>query len=210
MKRIGVFGGTFDPVHYGHLVLADQLREAFSLDRVVFVPANRSPHKPGYRPAPAAHRLKMVELALQGCRDFTVSDFEIRRGGVSYTIDTVRYLRRRFGAQVELWLLLGMDAYLEVPTWKDFEVVVSQCFLGVACRPGWRAGRMPKAVSRRAMFAETTPLGISSTDIRRRARQGGSIRFLVPPAVDAYLRRHRLYGRASGSGGGPGRRPAAR
>lgn len=193
LKRLGVFGGTFDPIHCGHMVLADQLREAFSLDRVMFVPANRSPHKPGYRPAAAKHRLKMVELAVRGCRSFTVSDLEIRRGGASYTVDTVRHLGLQYGPSVQLWLLLGMDAYLEVPTWKDFEAVLGQCFLGVGRRPGWRAVRMPKAVSEKAAFAETTLLGISSSDIRRRVGSGRSIRFLVPRQVEAYLRRHRLY-----------------
>ena len=207
MRRLGVFGGTFDPVHYGHLVCADQLREAFALDRVMFVPANRSPHKPGYRPAPAGHRLKMVELAVRGCRGFTVSDLEIKRGGTSYTVDTVRYLRRQFGSGPELWLLLGMDAYLEVTAWKNLEAVVGQCFMGVACRPGYKAARVPKVVSEKALFAEITPVDISSTDIRCRARQGRSIRFLVPPSVEAYVRRYGLYGSASRGDAGTVGRP---
>lgn len=204
-----MFGGTFDPVHYGHLILADQLREALVLDRVMFVPANRSPHKPGYRPAPARHRLRMVELAVRGCKDFTVSDLEIRRGGVSYTVDTVRHLRTQYGRGVELWLLLGMDAYLEVPTWKDLETVLGQCFLGVARRPGYRAARMPKAVSEKAVFAETTPVDISSTAIRCRARLGRSIKFLVPPSVETYVKRCGLYG-SGPAGSAPALARAAR
>ncbi|MFZ1947909.1 MAG: nicotinate-nucleotide adenylyltransferase [bacterium] len=194
MKRVGVFGGTFDPIHLGHLVCADQLREAFGLDQVIFLPCNRSPHKPRYRPAPVRHRIRMAELAVGDCRAFTVSDLEARRGGLSYTVDTVVELRRRLGPRVELWLLLGMDAYHEVRAWKKWEQVVQECFLGVARRPGYARAGLGGAVAAKTRFAQTAEINISSSDVRRRVRSGKSVAFLVPARVEAYVRRHRLYG----------------
>ena len=193
-KRLGIFGGTFDPIHIGHLVLAHQLREALRLDTVIVVPCSRSPHKPGYRPAPAGHRLRMARLALRGLDGFEVSDLEMRRRGPSYTVDTVRRIRRRHGTGVELWLLVGMDAYLEMEAWREPEVILRECRLGVACRPGYRAGRLRLAAGARVRFIEMTPLDISSTALRRRVRSGRSISFLVPAAVEAYIKRHGLYG----------------
>ena len=194
LKRLGVLGGTFDPVHYGHLVCAAQLQEAFALDLVLLVPCNRSPHKPHYRPAPSRHRLAMTRQAVFGREGLAVSDLEIRRGGISYTIDTVRDLRRLVGPRVEIWLLMGTDAYLDVPAWKDFRSVVRECRLGVACRPGYKARRLPEAVRSKARFAEITSLDVSSTDIRRRLRGGLTVAYLVPERVENYIGRNRLYG----------------
>jgi len=187
-------GGTFDPVHYGHLILAAQLREAFGLDRVLLVPCSRSPHKPRYKPAHSRHRLEMARLATLGRKGLAVSDMEIRRGGLSYTIDTVTQLRQLMGPRVELWLLVGMDAYLDIPAWKDFESIVRECSIGVARRPGYRVRQLPKAIRSKAHFAEITELAVSSTDIRRRLRAGLGASFLVPERVEAYIKRNRLYG----------------
>jgi nicotinate-nucleotide adenylyltransferase len=170
------------------------LREALKLDVVVFMPCNRSPHKPGYRPAPARHRLRMAKLALRGFRGFAVSDLETRRGGPSYTVDTVRRIRKRYGKGVELWLLVGMDAYLDLGTWREPEAILRDCSLGVACRPGYAGRKRPGAAGVRARFVEITPLEISSTALRRKIRLGRSISFLVPNLVEAYIRRNRLYG----------------
>ena len=196
LKRLGILGGTFDPVHCGHLILATQLRDVFGLDLVLLVPCNRSPHKPRYRPAPSRHRLEMARLAALGRRGLAVSDVEICRGGISYTVDTVRQLRRLVGPRVEMWLLVGTDAYLDIPAWKDFRSVVRECFLGVACRPGYKVRRLPKIISSRARFAEITQLDVSSTDLRRRLRAGLSVGFLVPERVEAYIKRNGLYGPA--------------
>jgi nicotinate-nucleotide adenylyltransferase len=193
-KRLGIFGGTFDPIHIGHLVLADQLREALKLDAVIMVPCNRSPHKPGYTPAPARHRLRMARLALRGLSGLEVSELETRRRGPSYTVDTVRRIRQRYGTGPDLWLLVGLDAYLEMETWREPEVILRECRLGVACRPGYRAARPRPKAGARVRFVEITQLDISSTALRHRLRSGRSITFLVPPAVEAYIRRHGLYG----------------
>ena len=194
LRRLGIFGGTFDPVHYGHLICADQLSEALGLDLVVFVPCSRSPRKPGYRPAPARHRLEMVKLALGAVPGFTVSDIETRRGGASYTVDTVRQIRKIYGTQVELWLLMGMDAYLDVLSWKEPDAIFRECSLGVACRPGYRGRRHPGVARGKTRFIEITSVDISSTGVRHRLQQGRSVKFLVPDPVEAYIRRYRLYG----------------
>jgi nicotinate-nucleotide adenylyltransferase len=196
-KRIGIFGGTFDPVHYGHLVCAEQLREAAGLDIVLFIPCSRQPHKPRYRPSDPADRLAMLRAATRKYPDFLVSDMEIKRGGVSYTADTVAELRTLVGRGPEIWLMLGMDAFLEVHRWKDPEVVLRECRFAVATRPGYareaRRGRYTEALKRKCRFVEITPIDISSTDIRRRASRGKSIRFLVPGPVEAHILRKGLY-----------------
>ncbi len=194
LKRIGVFGGTFDPVHLGHLVCAEEVREAIGLDTVVFIPCAIPPHKPDYVPADPSHRLTMLELALEGHPEFTYSDLEIERGGVSYTIDTIAELRKRLGNEPEFWLILGLDAYLEINTWKQPERITSECFLAVARRPGYAASiTAVQDFQGRARFVDITEIGISSTEIRRRIAQGQSIRFLVPKAVEDYIYGNRLY-----------------
>lgn len=194
LKRLGIFGGTFDPIHYGHLVCARELAEALLLDLVMFIPASRSPHKPRYRPAPARDRIRMVEIATRGYRGFVVSDMETRRPSISYTADTVCRLRKRLGPSVELWLLVGMDAYLDIPAWKDPATIVRECSLGVACRPGYHRGALGLTPRGRTRFVKTTLVDISSTQIRKQVRDGRSIDFLLPREVEAYIRRHGLYG----------------
>lgn len=208
---MGIFGGTFDPIHCGHLICAEQLREALNLDLVVLVPCSRSPHKPRCRPASSRHRLRMAQLAVRGCKGLAVSDAEIKRGGVSYMVDTVKEMRARLGAGKELWLLLGADAYLDVATWKDPRTVIRECFFGVACRPGCRRVEVPKIARPRTRIVRITQVALSSTDVRERIGAGKSIRFLVPGPVAAYVKRHRLYRRPSTKGrrrGCLGGRPA--
>ena len=197
-KRVGIFGGTFDPIHLGHLVCAEQLRDALGLDSLILIPCNRSPHKPTGRPAASRHRLQMVRLAARGSRGLEVSDVEIKRGGVSYMVDTVRDLRARLGAGVELWLLLGLDAFGDLGAWKEPQAVIRECFFGVACRPGCKRVAVPKAAREKTRIVGITQVDLSSTDVRRRVAEGKSIRFLVPAPVEAYIRRHRLYRQPAG------------
>jgi nicotinate-nucleotide adenylyltransferase len=146
----------------------------------------------------------MVRLAVRGAPGFTVSDIETRRGGASYTVDTVGQIRKLYGKDVELWLLMGMDAYLDVLSWKQPEAIFQECSLGVACRPGYRRQPHPGVARGKMRFVEITSVGISSTAVRDRLRQGRSVKFLIPDAVEAYIRRHGLYG--SGTMGGLRRR----
>jgi nicotinate-nucleotide adenylyltransferase len=203
VKSLGILGGSFDPIHYGHLLCAQQLSEAVGLDRVLFIPCSRSPHKRSHSPASDVHRLEMIRLALGDHPLFELSDLEIRRGGVSYTVDTVRHLREEMGPEVELWLLLGMDAYLDIPAWKDPEVVLAECRFAVAGRPGCEDRRLSADFEARTRFCNITAVDISSTDIRERLKEGRSIRYLVPDAVEAYIMSRRPY--PSGSGPGEGK-----
>jgi nicotinate-nucleotide adenylyltransferase len=135
----------------------------------------------------------MVRLALGNHPLFEVSDLEIKRGGVSYTVDTVRHFREAMGPGVELWLLLGIDAYLDIPAWKDPDVVLAECRFAVARRPGCEDRRLSSDFEARTRFENITAVDISSTGIRQRLREGKSIRYLVPDAVEAYIRARKPY-----------------
>lgn len=200
-KRLGILGGSFDPIHNGHLICAEQLGEAAGLERVLFMPCSRSPHKRMHDPAPDSHRIAMVELAVAGHPAFEVSDLEIRRGGISYTVDTVRQLRDGLGRDIELWLLMGMDAYLEIPAWKDPHTVLAECRFAVARRPGSDDRSLGEAYREKTRFVNITAVDISSSDIRDRLRQGKSIRYLVPEAVRDYIRSRKPYPSPGAAGG---------
>ena len=186
--RIGVLGGSFNPIHFGHLRLAEEAREALRLDRVLFIPALRRPHKPQHGLVDGRHRLAMVRLAIAGQPAFAVSDVELQRPGPSYTVDTLMTLRRQSGARARLFFLCGADTLQELKIWKDLDRVLQLCTFVVATRPGypWRPRR---GLTRLTM----TPLAISASDIRRRVAEQHSIRYLVPDAVERYIARHRLY-----------------
>lgn len=185
--RIGIFGGSFNPVHVGHLVVAERVAEALHLDRVLFIPTARTPLKEGGDLASPRHRWAMLRLALRGHPRFRAWDLEIRRGGVSYTVDTLRELRRRLKA--DLFLIVGADAMDLFPRWKAPGEVRRLATLVVATRPGHRPRRrMPKMIMVRVPLLE-----ISGTEIRDRLRRGRSVRHLVPEAVERYLLRKRPY-----------------
>lgn len=193
LKRLGLFGGTFDPIHHGHLVCAEQLREALGLNRIWFVPCNMPPHKPAYEPASPAARIEMIRLAVEGYQSLDVTDVEVTRGGLSYSIDTLRHIRKSHPKHIEIWLLMGIDTYLDLPAWKEPESIIAECRFGVARRPGYEK-RLPHSLSNaRTTFVDITAIGISSTDIRKRLSLGKSIRFLVPDSVERYIRANDLY-----------------
>ena len=197
-RRIGVFGGTFDPPHIGHLALAERARDELGLARVLFVPAADPPHKRTRAKTDLAHRLAMTRIAVQGHRAFAVSELEARRPGPSYTVETLRELRRR-RPKAELWLLLGEDSLRDLETWKAPAEIATLARLAVAPREGSapkrsRGARNSRAGSpHRVTWLSGPVLEISSSDLRARARRGASLRVLVPDAVAAYARRHRLY-----------------
>jgi nicotinate-nucleotide adenylyltransferase len=193
--RLGLFGGTFDPVHLGHLVIAETAREAFGLDRVVWLPAGDPPHK-GTDVSPQEHRYAMAVLATAGHPSFEVSRLELERTGPSYTLHTVEHYR---AAQpgTELFFITGVDTVLELMTWHRPEEVVRLCRFIAATRPGWDPERLRKALPdaflERIEVLETADIEISSTELRQRVRRGESVRYLVPDPVEAYLRKHHLY-----------------
>lgn len=184
--KLGILGGSFNPIHHGHLIIATRAAEALKLDRVLFIPTAISPLKRARDFASPRDRLAMVRAALRADPLFEASDLEIRRGGTSYTIDTLRALRKsRPGKPV---LILGADAARLLPQWRSIDEVKRLATFVLVARPGHRPGRgMPK------QYIEVPLLEISSTGIRERVRRGLSIRYLVPDAVDRYIRRKGLY-----------------
>lgn len=179
--RKGVFGGTFDPVHMGHLVIAEAAAEAYALDRVLFVPCARPPHKSADGLAPAEDRLEMVRMAIEANPRFEVCDIEVRRGGVSYTVETLEALHQG-DPDAELWLILGADMAATMPSWRSIERVRELARPCVASREGYEGGG----------FRPPT-IGISSSDIRGRIASGRSIRYLVPDPVRRYIEDRGLY-----------------
>jgi nicotinate-nucleotide adenylyltransferase len=201
-RRVGVLGGTFDPIHYAHLAVAEQVREALGLDRVLFVPAGEPPHKPGAAVAAAAARAAMVELAIAGNPAFAICRIELDRPGPSYSVDSLGLLAAEAvsqGVERELFFILSDEALAGLPEWHDPRRIPDLCHLAVVPRLGrpapdgvWLEVNFPGR-SDRFVFVDTVPLANSSSEVRRRAAKGESIRYLVPPAVDAYVHDHRLY-----------------
>lgn len=194
--RIGILGGTFDPIHYAHLFIAEEARVRFDLARVVFVVNALPPHKQAYPVTDAAHRLRMTELAIASNPSFECSRIELDRPGASYTVDTLKALQLEHPSAA-LFFITGVDTIVEIPTWhRPDEVIRLTCFI-VADRPGhtWDPGGrdLPPALTDRVLPLSTTHLDISSTDIRRRVREGLPIRYLTPDSVAAYITAHRLY-----------------
>ena len=186
-RRIAIFGGTFDPPHFGHLALAEWARVELALDRVWFVPAGVPPHKRGAAGTAARHRLAMTRLATRGNPGFRVSPLECRRSGPSYTVDTVRaFARAHPGAR--LHLLMGADTWATFKTWREPGAIARAARLVVALRPGSR-----RASARRVAWLANPGLDVSSSALRARAARGRSLRYLVPDAVARYIARHRLY-----------------
>jgi nicotinate-nucleotide adenylyltransferase len=210
-RRVGLFGGTFNPIHWGHLRPAEEIREQFELSRVIFIPVQVPPHKKS-GVVSSAHRFAMVQKAIRGNPSFQVSDIELQRPGKSYSIDTIRHFHGLSGGRDELFFILGTDAFRDIHTWKDYPAFFPACNFIVMTRPG--AGReltlklLPGAVHRefsrrgnclvhtsghRIYGAPVTQLDISSTVIRDCAAGGKSIRYLVPRDVERYIAGHRLY-----------------
>lgn len=200
--RLGILGGTFDPVHYGHLLLAECAREQCQLDRVWFMPAATPPHKQSRRLSPPEHRLNMLDLAITGNEAFEVSRYEIDRGGISYTADTLETLRAQ-DPQRELFFLLGSDSLDDLTTWHEPQRICRAATLAVVHRAGTaepdlerlRTIATPAQIERFRQCLVTMPLiELSSTDIRQRVASGKSIRYRTPRAVEKYIETHRLYG----------------
>jgi nicotinate-nucleotide adenylyltransferase len=199
MAGFGILGGTFDPIHFGHLVLAEKSREAFGLDKVIFVPASIPPHKIGEVSTLAEDRLKMVGLAIQDHPQFQVSAVEIERSGPSYSIDTIRELKRQ-GHGDEAYLIMGFDSLLELHTWKNYEQILSETKIITAFRPGYPVlqnnNDWPKFLQpyrSKIEVLEAPLIDISATWLRVELMYGRSIRYLVPDTVREYIYQKRLY-----------------
>ncbi len=181
--RFGLLGGSFNPIHIGHLVIAERACEELKLGRIILVPTGDTPMKDPRSLAPARHRLAMARLAVRGSR-LTVSPCEVSRRGMSYTIDTVEALEPDF-------LVIGADSLAALPRWHRIRDLAARVTFAIAARPGFKPGRVPGYI--RHTFVRAPLLDISATDLRERLRTGRSIRWLVPDAVERYIRRHGIY-----------------
>ncbi len=194
--KIGIMGGTFDPIHIGHLVAAEQARAVFELDKVIFVPNRQPPHKPGVPVTPPEHRYAMVVLSIYTNPFFEVSRIEIDRPGPSYAVDTVRELRNIYPS-AELFFVTGADAIAEILSWKESDKIIKMCKFIAVTRPGYDIERARERIrtldEAHVEFLRVTEINVSSTEIRRRVREGKPIKYLVPEAVESYIYKHKLY-----------------
>jgi nicotinate-nucleotide adenylyltransferase len=190
MQRIGLFGGSFDPVHLGHLLVAQAAREELNLDRLYFIPAAQSPFKPECQPTPATERLRLLRLALVGKTWCEIDEQELRRGGVSFTIDTLRDYAARF-AGAQLYYLIGSDHVAQLPKWRDAAELARLAQFVVIPRPGRGVVPLPPPFQGKTLSG--FPLGVSSSQLRARIKSGQSIEHLVPAAVAEAIRNNGLY-----------------
>lgn len=210
--RIAIIGGTFNPIHYGHLRIAEEAREALSLDKVIFMPANIAPHKTE-SPAPTDARLEMIRLSIAGNPSFELSDIEIKRGGRSFTIDTLRALKQKDGS-LDISLIIGNDSFNDITTWCEYESIFESASFIVVERPGYPVKKpgevLPVELARKfwydadkgkflnsfgttLTYLTTTLLDIASSDVREKVKQGASVRYLLPDPVIEYILKTGLY-----------------
>jgi nicotinate-nucleotide adenylyltransferase len=197
--RLGIVGGTFDPVHNGHLAAARAAQDALSLDRVRFIPSARPPHRPDSPGASGYHRLEMVRLAVANTPGWEVSDLELTREGPSYTYDTLTTIGREGLSPMQIFFITGADAFAEIATWHRYPDVFNLANFVVVARPGTALAslrvRLPEDTSRPTVtLLEANTPDVSATDLRKRVARGESVDGLVPPAVSAYIKKNSLYG----------------
>jgi nicotinate-nucleotide adenylyltransferase len=198
-RRIGLMGGTFNPIHIGHLVTAEEAFYQFNLDEIIFIPSGKPPHKADHEIAPPEDRYLMTVIATASNPHFTVSRIEIDRTGPSYTVETLREMKKIYGEDTELFFITGADAVIEILTWKDPEIIADLCEFIAASRPGYSFRKFeelklshPRKLPK-VHFMEIPALAISSTDIRRRIREGKPVKYLLPEGVAQYLTKRGLY-----------------
>ncbi len=210
----GLLGGTFDPIHMGHLRCAEEILEMFDLNRIIFVPASRPPHKLEAEITPFFHREQMVKLAIEDNPSFSFADVENQRSGKSYSVETIEYFLNRYLKDLELYFIVGQDAFHAIQTWREWDRLLLLCHMVVMTRPGYEnrglAGILPEDFAARfsyeadvdgwrgptghlIFFREVTFLDIASSNIRQRARDSQSIAYLVPDAVRRYIVKNDLY-----------------
>lgn len=199
-KRIGISGGTFDPVHYGHLLIAETIREQFKLDKVIFIPTGRPPHKSLSYVSDAEHRYEMVKRAIKGNVFFEASRIEIDRAGFSYTVDTLETLKKDYGENAKLFFIIGADIIHDIVNWKKPERIFKLCEFIAVMRPGFEKESFKKKLD--SLFhkygaiihmADTPLIGISSTIIREKVSKGLSIKYMLPEEVENYIACKGLY-----------------
>ncbi|MEA3454122.1 MAG: nicotinate-nucleotide adenylyltransferase [Candidatus Caldatribacteriota bacterium] len=193
MKRLGIMGGVFDPIHCGHLFTAEEARVEFKLDKVIFVPCRQPAHKRENNISDPEHRYLMTVLATSNNQFFEVSKVELDRPGPSYSIDTVKELLKKYEHGVKIFFITGADAFLEIDSWYKSEELIRLCQFVAATRPGYDLNKLDKKFKKIIRIMEIPALYISSTDIRRRIKEGRNIKYLVPQEVEEYICKKGLY-----------------
>ena len=197
--KMGVLGGTFDPVHLGHLMMAEEARVSLDLSEIIFVPAGQPLLKPARPITPAEHRLQMLHLAIADRPYFKVSAMEIERPGPSYTVDTIDELRGQYGSKEEIFFILGWGSLAQLPEWREPSRLIKMCYLVAVPRPGFKRPNLEAleasipGILQRVVFLDKTRVDISASAIRERAARGLPLRHLVPELVEEYIRKHKLY-----------------
>lgn len=205
MLRIGVLGGTFDPIHYGHLAAAEEARVKLNLGKVLFAVAGLPPHKLDEEVTPVESRVAMVRLGIASNPHFEISLVDVDRPGPSYTVDTISILQEQWGQNAEFFFVMGLDSLVEVPTWHQPQRLIQLCHLVAVARPGFEVDMSQledgvPGISSRMEIISMPEVDISSSDLQLRVREGLPIRYQVPEEVERYIREHQLYQQPSGTG----------
>lgn len=187
--KIGILGGTFDPVHNGHMYLAEKICKRLSLDKLIFIPTYIPPHKKGAKVTQARHRYNMLKLAVSGSKIFKLSDMEIKRKGRSYSVETLRRLSRRYGRTAEFFFITGSDSLGELYKWKNLEEILKLCKFVVVERPGFETREPPEGL----IYIKVKAKDISATEIRNRIKTARRPAGLLPRMVERYIYRNKLY-----------------
>lgn len=192
--RIGLFGGSFDPPHFGHLLVAQAIQESLSLDKLIFIPAFKAPHKTEKKQSDSKHRSRMIELAIEDNPNFNVDSYEMDKEGVSYTVDTVKEFRKRYPEKEnELFFIIGSDSLQEFHTWKDHFVILKHCHLVVAGRPYYSIGNVDPLIMSNVILTDIPQVEISSKRIRKRIRLGLPVNYMLSDSVLNYILENDLY-----------------
>jgi nicotinate-nucleotide adenylyltransferase len=194
-KRIALYGGTFDPVHSGHLEVARRVSELFEIERVIFIPAQLAPHKRGRPVTAPIHRYAMLALATQDDARLLISTFELDAPDRRYTVDTVAHFQRTFGEDTELFFIMGADSWSEIKTWRDWERLLKMTSHIVVTRPGYEMTPAPPELKEQILFSDAVMKDISATNIRRLANEGRyeELEQMVPGSVANYIRKYEIY-----------------
>lgn len=198
-KNLAIYGGTFDPIHYGHLFVAEQVYDKYSVEKILFMPAGDPPHKIDRKITDARHRYRMVELAIEGNENFLISDYELIKGGKSYTADTIRYFKEKKVAE-NLYFIIGADSLLDIFDWREPEFLLQNACFIVASRPGYQLKKTELAEKfrpylKQILFLDTIEVGYSSSRIRELLKEGKSIKYQTPDQVIEYIEKNKLYRR---------------
>jgi len=191
--KIGILGGTFNPIHNGHLIMAEYVRIEFGLSKVIFMPCNIPYHKKSLKLLPAYQRLDMVKTAIKGNKYFESSDIDIKRGGLTYSIDTLKHLKSVYPGKSSFYFIIGMDSLVELPLWREIRTLAKLCRFIAVKRPGFNKIKVQSFLLPRVLYSSSPFVDISSSEIRIRVKQKQSIRYLVPDSIIEYIKKHLLF-----------------